>query len=433
VAKMKFFFALIALKTALGQSYCNSGPTTTIDSNLGVTQLTGKSKSINEQSTCPGTIGPIDATHLVADLIPGKNYSLVYNVITCGNLFPIYSGAWIDYNQNLIFEDWEGLGFSNQSGLITLNFMAPNGSNVHFGSTRLRVQVQETSGDTINPCSLFAYGGTKDFTVEIINEFPGYCNCGPMSTLDTEMGQVFLKGENRNIVENTGCPGSIGPVNYTSISADLIIGNTYDINYTVITCSDLYPNTSSAWIDWNQNQIWDQWEQIFPFSRRGGFQSYAFKVPKSTASEEVKPGFTRLRIQVQEVSFPSIDPCALFAFGGTKDFGIEVKREIDGGWGDWQSCNASCGGGWQVRHCNNPTPSAEGAPCVGQNVTSCNTNSCGASGSTGGKVAAGILIPLIIIGGLLAFYIYRKKKREDTFETDTSSETTPGNQYQAAV
>jgi len=422
----------------LGQ-YCfsNVGPTTTVDTNLGPVSLIGKSKTITEYSNCPGAIGPIDATEMIADVIPGFNYTLNYQVITCGSAFNVVSGAWIDYNGNYQFDDWEVIGFTTLMGNISFNFTAVNTSEVAYGLTRLRVQVQETSQTLINPCASFPYGGTKDFTIEIVEEFPGYCNSGPTTTMDTELGMVSLRGENRNILENTGCPGNTGPVNFTNLTADVIIGNKYTLNYTIITCSNEYPATSSAWVDWNQNNIWDIWEQIIPMSVVYDNQFHVFKVPKSTPEEVVKPGITRMRVQVQETSAPLIYPCALFAFGGTKDFSIEVKPTVDGGWTGWSSCNATCGGGWQTRACSNPPPSEEGQNCTGANVGPCNTQSCGASKSTGGKVAAGILVPLIVIGGLVGFYIYRKKKREEggDFATDHSTEPTAGgtSAYQQAV
>jgi hypothetical protein len=435
--------SIVTLKLALGQ-YCNSGPTTSIDSNLGITSLTGKTKTIFETSTCPGTIGPIDATAQYADIIPGFQYSLQYQVITCGNQFSVLSGAWIDYNQDLQFDDTEMLAPLNATtGQIVLNFTVMNDTNwVRYGSTRLRLQVQETSSSIINPCYLFPYGGTKDFTVEIIPEFPGYCNCGPTSTLDTQLGEVTIKGTSGTLYENTTCPGGLGPVNFTNITTDLIIGNVYEINYTVLTCSAQFPATSAAWIDYNQNQVFDNWEQIIPYSQRFGNQQAAFKVPKSTPTETVKPGITRLRLQAQETINNQIDPCTLFMYGGTKDFSVEIKPPIDGGWSDWGPCNASCGGGYQFRTCSNPPPSSEGAQCDGSTQGQCNTDSCSASssGGNGGKIAAGLLVPLIIIGGVAAFWYYRKRKASgelaDDFSSDHAGETAPTNQtgsYQTAI
>jgi len=306
--------------------YCfsNVGPTTIIDTNLGPVSLIGKSKNISETSSCPGTIGPIDATFMIADIIPSFSYILNYQVITCGSPFNVISGAWIDYNNNYQFDKEESLGFTALMGNISLNFTVPNNSNVVYGPTRLRVQVQETVSPEINPCASFPYGVTKDFTVDIVEEFPGYCNCGPNLDLDTQLGPVLLVGEHKNIRENTTCPGGTGPVNFTNLIADVISENIYALNYSVITCSSVYPVTSTAWIDWNQNQIFEQWEQIIPFSQRIGNLSVLFKVPESTPLEEVQLGITRMRVQVQETAAASIIPCATFAYGGTKDFSIEV-------------------------------------------------------------------------------------------------------------
>lgn len=49
---------------------------------------------------------------------------------------------------------------------------------------------------------------------------------------------------------------------------------------------------------------------------------------------------------------------------------------VDGGWGDWGSCSADCGGGTQTRSCDNPAPSGGGDDCVGEASQACNTDDC---------------------------------------------------------
>ena len=56
---------------------------------------------------------------------------------------------------------------------------------------------------------------------------------------------------------------------------------------------------------------------------------------------------------------------------------------MDGGWSDWKvtgECSVTCGGGTQIetRECNNPTPTGDGALCIGSDVgeTNCNSQQC---------------------------------------------------------
>ncbi len=62
-------------------------------------------------------------------------------------------------------------------------------------------------------------------------------------------------------------------------------------------------------------------------------------------------------------------PGGIFSTGG-------CCTAVDGGWSDWSSCDASCGGGTRTRSCNNPAPSCGGADCVGKSSDDCNTQPC---------------------------------------------------------
>jgi len=182
------FFNFLGL--ALGQNYCSSGPTTTVDSNLGATTLNGDSSNIVDDSNCPGYIGPRDLTAMKADLSIGKKYKITFAVTTCGNSFPTLTGAWIDYNNNKAFDDTEKLfAYTTAKNAIEQEFtVLEGGSDVIVpGLTRLRVQVQETQATTMNPCATFPYGATKDFTIEIKSPGGGSSSGGGLSG-----GTVFI-------------------------------------------------------------------------------------------------------------------------------------------------------------------------------------------------------------------------------------------------
>eukprot|EP00456_Euglypha_rotunda_P019166 TRINITY_DN1703_c0_g1_i5.p1 TRINITY_DN1703_c0_g1~~TRINITY_DN1703_c0_g1_i5.p1 ORF type:complete len:388 (-),score=38.72 TRINITY_DN1703_c0_g1_i5:19-1182(-) len=362
------WLALLCAGVAWAQ-YCVSGPTTQIDTDLGFVTIVGDNSAINiPAGACPGQIGPVDFTAFEADLTPGKNYTISYNVTSCGSTFPALSAAWIDYNQNNQFDDWEQIiPFQSGSGLFMNTFTVPisNGSHdVVPGPTRARVQVQETGAPQIYPCTNFAYGATRDTSVRVAED-SAYCTSGPTLMNDTALGMVNCSGETRSFLDTTECANkTLGPQDMTSLTPpDFIIGNVYKLGYNVTTCGGVFPVVSTMWIDLNQNHDFDDWEQLVSYSKVFGWNNDYFKVPISTPQNEVATGLTRMRVMVVETSNLYMDPCYLFPFGGTKDYTVELIPARSGGWSDWSSCSKSCGGGNQTRTCTNPPPSDEGTPC----------------------------------------------------------------------
>jgi hypothetical protein len=121
--------------------------------------------------------------------------------------------------------------------------------------------VQESSAQTIDPCSVFAYGGVKDFTVTIVENSdvtttttpaPGeYCVAGPTSEQDSNLGRVQLTGFSSSIDNTVDCPGQTDTQLYLSEKADLVVGRSYTLVYDVTTCGQPYSRASQAWIDWD--------------------------------------------------------------------------------------------------------------------------------------------------------------------------------------
>ena len=62
---------------------------------------------------------------------------------------------------------------------------------------------------------------------------------------------------------------------------------------------------------------------------------------------------------------------------------VAPTNDVNGGWSPWSQwtdCDTLCDGGLQTRerHCNNPSPSGRGQPCMGHSreTRTCNTHSC---------------------------------------------------------
>jgi len=294
-------------------------------------KLTGITESIDDKSDCPSVIGGADLTELIADVIPGSSFTLNYKVTDCNTgsaAWPTLSGAWIDYNQDGIYDDWELIGLSQQAGLadVSLGFTVPVSTDSQLvipGNTNMRVQVQETNAEYLDPCAHFAWGGSKDFTIRIW-ESKNYCVSGPNMTTNTALGTVTLVGQSQSINDPGTCANAqVGPVDHTKMVADVVPQVAYTITWNVITCGLQSPTMSAAWIDFNQNELFEGWEQITPRSSQFGTVSFGFKVPPTSPNQVVVGGLTRLRVQVQETS-GSLDPCAMFTYGGTRDYSVNI-------------------------------------------------------------------------------------------------------------
>jgi len=313
---------LFLVSAAVGQ-YCNSGPSSSSDTNLGPVNLVGETSGISDNSDCPKTIGPKDLTNLVADVSSGKSYTLNFSITACGYVYQFVVGAWADYNKNGLFEETEKL-FSvmgSTSGVYTQNFTVPKLDT--RGLTRLRVQVQESSSPTIDPCSMFYYGATKDFSVDL-RPANNYCECGPTSDQDTSLGPLIFLGEKKDIIQYANpCPGNLGPRNFTDQQAELFIGNSYTIAFSVVTCNKPYPKIlSSIWIDWDANQVFDESERVLQPNARFG----SIFVPVTVPANAV-PGPTSMRTMVQEMvqGGVAIGPCDMFTYGATYDYPILIE------------------------------------------------------------------------------------------------------------
>jgi len=136
---------------------------------------------------------------------------------------------------------------------------------------------------------------------------------------------VQLVGNGNAISDSNGCPGDIGPTILTNLRATLSVGREYRLTVVRTTCGAYYSAIIGAWIDWDRNGIWETSELLFPFSKDIGTLTFNFTVPSNA-----RMGSTRMRLQVQEISTASttsIDPCAMFKWGDTKDYTIIVTPE----------------------------------------------------------------------------------------------------------
>lgn len=161
-------FSLLAI-TSYSQYCMTGGPSTTADSNIESLTLVGASGSIN-YTGCPGQTGVVQYLAQTAYLNAGANYTVTIQFGTCGGNYPGVGQAWIDFNQNGIFEASESIGTwtgTPPTAISNFNFTVPGGAIT--GQSRMRVIQAENLSIPIDPCAAFTWGSTTDFSVYIQN------------------------------------------------------------------------------------------------------------------------------------------------------------------------------------------------------------------------------------------------------------------------
>lgn len=163
------FFSFFILHTASSQYCTNVGPNSTIDSNVESVVLNGVIGSIN-YTGCPGVLGLQDLTSLGTTLNAGSSYTAQIKFGTCGGNYPGVGQAWIDFDQNGIFDLAESIGtWQGTPPVATSNFNFTVPPGAQNGTTRMRITHYEGGTLPINPCATFTWGSVMDFSITIGN------------------------------------------------------------------------------------------------------------------------------------------------------------------------------------------------------------------------------------------------------------------------
>ncbi|MCP4054295.1 MAG: T9SS type A sorting domain-containing protein [Mesoflavibacter sp.] len=209
-------------------AYCDSGSTSTDDSEIENVTLVGENNTISNNTTDACTTGVNDYTAMSADLNVAGTYTLLVEFGDCngGSWFDGAGGVWIDWNSDGDFEDTDetittvDLNFSsaNITESITINVPATQ----PIGNYRMRI-VQEESGSAgaISPCGTFTYGSTEDYTIEIISA------CTPTHTITSF---TPTSGPEESIITITGTGFTAGSnVDFNGTSATILSQTTTEL------------------------------------------------------------------------------------------------------------------------------------------------------------------------------------------------------------
>lgn len=264
-----------------------------------------------------------------ATVVRNGHYSLL---LQSGTFTSDAYSAWIDYDQDDLFESNERLGTFNssqasQSGIIP--FVVP--VTATLGTTTLRIRgVYPGTGDPfpIDPCFAYEFGETEDYSVNILAAPSDYCT--PGSVAGPGDGD-FINSVELGSISTTNTGGPNGPA-YTDYSASESTSLLRDGEYMIsIGSGEFAPDTYTAWIDYDQDDLFEPSENLGTTQNAtaGEVVDLVFTVPGTAAV-----GITRMRVRgvFQGSGEPDpMDPCYPYAYGETEDYQVLIQfgTEVD--------------------------------------------------------------------------------------------------------
>ncbi len=268
------------------------------------------------------------STTLSTTLTRGSTYTIS---IQSGAYTPDQFSAWIDMDQDEVFELSEKLGeFTNTVANETQSFTFTVPVGAALGNTLLRVRgVYHNTGEPTptDPCYNYTYGETEDYGIVITAPVTGPCI--PTSAQGTADGD-FINGVQLGSIINANS-GSAGGPSYTDYTATLSTTLTRGSTYLIaIQAGDYQPDQFSAWIDMDQDDVFELGEKLGEFTNAtaGEVQTFTFTVPVGAAL-----GNTVLRVRgvYHGTGEPTpTDPCYNYTYGETEDYRIIIASPASG-------------------------------------------------------------------------------------------------------
>ena len=201
-----------------------------------------------------GIVGYANRTYLSTDLdrASGENTHLLQAQTNWGtqNL-----SAWIDFNDNGVFESTELLinqAYTIEDQLEDFDLVIPTNATLGAHILRLKSFDNSASGDPTNPCGDVAYGEIHDYTVNIIDSnyisWIGVANTSWNNTLNWSTG-VIPTSSDIVVIDGTfnNEPSIASSTNATAKSVTVAAGNTLTIDETSsLTVSGDFTNSGTV-------------------------------------------------------------------------------------------------------------------------------------------------------------------------------------------
>ena len=257
---------------------------------------------------CAGAPTPGNTISSVASVCPAVNFNLSLQNTTSGS----------------------GVTYQWQSSADGTSWSAITGAT---GATLTRTQ----TAATYYRCQVTCSGNTGTSTPVLVNMNPNsacYCAAGATSTAFEKISNVTFGTINNNSTSTAGYE------NFTSLSTNIIAGQTAPITVTI--SGGYSTDQVLVWIDFNQNgNFTDAGELVYTSAQGVGPHT-----GNITISSAALTGPTRMRVRMHDASLgANATPCGNSSYGQVEDYTVNIQPCVPGAF-TTQPANTTitCGG-----------------------------------------------------------------------------------------
>ena len=257
-------------------------------------------------NTSGNNMGYADFTSLGAiDLVKGEIAPVILTPGFAGSPYAERWSVWIDYNNDFYFDDEKELVFSTavgEAGAVEGAFQVAAGAPTV--TTRMRVVMHY--GESPTACNYSFYGETEDYLVNLI----------PFCAASGNTGYEFIQTTGiGSLLNDSGNDG--GYADFTDLYMEATAGAPTGLVLIPGFSGSEYNEYWRVWIDFNNDQSFEDTEQIFEGGPSEDLVFGAFIIPDS-----VQEGTYGLRVAMRYGGFPT--PCGGFSSGEVEDYKIHI-------------------------------------------------------------------------------------------------------------
>lgn len=240
-----------------------------------------------------------------------------------------YFTVWIDWNHNNIFDSTEkqDLGYCTGNNCVATGSVTIPSSAL-TGNTRMRIvnQLSSYSGTACGVPAGYYWGETEDYTISITEAMippvePQYCTSKPGYP-----GGEWIESILFSNLDITSGSSATGYADLTNNIASVNLGQTYPIQVVLKQVSS-YTGYVTAWIDWNQDKIFQSTEKKDLSYCSGSLCTLSSSITVPLTALE---GNTRMRLVEQRHGYSGLACGNMpdYYYGEVEDYTLSVSKQL---------------------------------------------------------------------------------------------------------